>query len=356
MPRPSRRSFLKFSALTGAAAALAGCQRAPLREAPLLNLHNWPEYLNPDTAKRFWQETDIFINQTIFESNEHLLADLQNALPGTFDLITPTDHMVRRLIEQGALLKLDPAQLPNLRNVQAAFRSGRAYDPRGEYSVPKNWGTSGILYRPDTVTEPPMSWADFWSLARQHSGRVVVVEARDEVISAALKLLGYSINETDPARLAEAERKMRELRPHVGLSSDYFSMFQNNLVVLGLGWNGDAFVIRQEYETPVSYTIPSEGSVLWEDNWCLPATALHPRNAHAFINFVLQPEVAALESSYLGYATVVEPALSLLDPALRNDLSLYPTAEVMSRLERLQTFDADTVRRRTEIWERFLAG
>lgn len=356
MPRPSRRSFLKLSALTGAAAALAACQPAVLQEAPLLNLHNWPEYLNPETARQFWNETDIFINQTIFESNEELLTDLKNNLPGTYDLITPTDHAVRRLIEQGGVLKLDPAQLPNLSNVQATFRIGRAHDPRGEYSVTKNWGTTGLIYRPDVVSKPPASWADFWTLAREHSGRVVVAEAQDELIGAALKLLGYSINETDPGRLAEAERRMLELRPHVGVSSEYFSMFQEGLVVLGLGWNGDAFVIRQEYETPVSYALPSEGSLLWEDDWCLPATALHPRNAHAFINFVLQPEIAALESSYLGYATVVEPALPLLDPAVRNDPSLYPPAEAMSRLERLNTFDADTLRRRTEIWERFLAG
>lgn len=356
MPRRSRRTFLKLSALTGAAAALVACQRAPLREAPLLNLHNWPEYLNPETAKRFWKETDIFINQTIFESNEDLLADLKNALPGAFDLIAPTDYMVRRLIAEGLLLKLDPAQLPNLRNVQAAFRTGRAYDPLGEYSVTKNWGTTGIIYRPDVVAEPPASWADFWALAQQHSGRAVVMEAQDEVIGAALKLLGYSLNETDPGRLAEAERKMLELRPHVGVSSEYFSMFRDGRVVLGLGWNGDAFVIRHEYETPVNYVIPNEGALLWEDNWCLPAMALHPRNAHAFINYVLQPEIAALESSYHGYATVVEPALPLLDPAVRNDPSLYPPAEVMSRLERLQTFDGEALQRRTEIWERFLAG
>ncbi len=356
MPRHSRRTFLKLSALTGAAAALTACRRAPLQEALLLNLHNWPEYLNPATAERFWRETDIFINQTIFESNEALLADLKNALPGAFDLITPTDYMVRTLIAQGLLLELDPAQLPNLRNVQAAFRWGRPYDPNGAYSVTKNWGTTGIIYRPEAITEPPTSWADFWSLAQRHSGRVIVVEAQDEVIGAALKLLGYSLNETDPGRLAEAERKMLELRPHVGISSNYFSMFRDNRVVLGLGWNGDAFIIRQEYKTPVNYVIPSEGALLWEDNWCIPATAQHPRNAHAFINYVLQPEIAALESSYIGYATVVEPALPLLDPAVRNDPSLYPPATVLSRLERLQTFEAEALQRRTAIWERFVAG
>ncbi len=356
MPPSSRRSFLKWSALGLGAAALPACGAAPGREAPVLNLYNWPEYVNPQTLTNFRRETDIFVNQTIFESNEALLTQLLNSAPGAYDLITPSDYMVRQMIERGLLRKLDPALVPNVQNVQAAFRTGRAHDPNGEYSVTKNWGTTGIIYRPDVVTEPVRSWADLWALAPRYSGRVVVVEAQDEVIGAALKLLGYSYNEADPARLAEAERKLMELRPHVGLSSEYFAMFQEEVVVMGLGWNGDAFVIAQEYQTPVSYIIPTEGALLWEDNWCVPAGALHPSNAMRFINYVLQPEAAALESAYIGYATVVEPALPLLDNAIRNDPSLYPPPEVMARLERLTPMSAETFNLREAIWTRFRAG
>lgn len=355
MPSPSRRSFLKWSALAGAT-ALTACQPAPLPEAPIINLFNWPEYLNPETVENFRRETGLFINQTIFESNEELLASLINNLPGTYDLIVPSDYMVRRLIQANLLARLDYSLLPNFQNVQPAFRSGRSHDPRGEYSLAKDWGTTGLIYRPDVVTERPTTWADFWALAPKYSGRASVVDAQDEVIGAALKMLGYSYNESDPARLAEAAQKLMQLRPHVGVSSDYFSMYQQGVVVLSIGWNGDAFVIQKEYETAVQYAIPEEGSVLWEDSWCIPATALHARNAHTFINYLLQPEVAALESSYIGYATVVEDAIPLLDESIRSDPNLYPPPEVMSRLERLTAWDAETIKRRDEIWARFVAG
>lgn len=354
MSRMSRRSFLKWSALTGA--ALAACQATPTPEAPLLNLYNWPEYVNPETLENFRRETGIFVNQTIFGSNEELLTTLAESRPGTYDLIVPTDYMVRRLITEKLLLRLDLSLLPNLQNVQAAFRIGRDHDPEGAYSVTKNWGTTGIIVRPDTVLEPVTSWADLWALAPQYSGRIVVVEAREEVLGAALKLLGYSYNDSDAAHLAEATAKLMELRPHVGISSDYFRMFQEGVVVMGIGWNGDAFIIQGEYQTPVQYVIPAEGSLLWEDNWCLPATALHIRNAHRFIDYVLRPEVAAQESRYIGYATVVEAAIPMLDDSIRNNHSLYPPPAIMNRLERLGALDAEALKRRDEVWATFLAG
>lgn len=356
MPRLSRRSFLKLSGLAPGVLALAGCQGTPTPEAPVINLHNWPEYVNPQTLEDFRRATGLFVNQTIFGSNEELLDELARAADGPYDLIAPTDYMVRTLIERGLVRALDLDLLPNLRNVQAAFRSGRGHDPDGRYSVTKNWGTTGLIIKDGQVPEPVTRWADLWALAPKYSGRIVVVEARDEVLGAALKLLGYSYSDSDPAHLAEAQAKLLELRPHVGISSDYFHMFQTGIVLLAIGWNGDAFIIRQEYQTPVSYVIPAEGSLLWEDNWCVPANALHPRNAHAFINYVLQPEVAAQEARYLGYATVVEPALALLDEALRTDPNLYPPADIMQRLERLQPLDAEAVARRDAVWAAFIAG
>ncbi|MGQ0601329.1 MAG: ABC transporter substrate-binding protein [Anaerolineales bacterium] len=352
----SRRGFLRWSAFTGAAALLSACGRAPLSEAPLLNLHNWPEYVSPETLSGFRRETGIFINETIFGSNEELMRSLAENLPGTYDLIVPTDWAVRRMIDAGHLLKLDYALLPNAKNLQSSFRTGRAHDAQGDYSVTKDWGTTGIIVHPEAVTEPVTTWADFWALAPKYSGRVVVVEAQDEVLGAALKVLGYSVNDSDPAHLAQAEARLMELRPHIGLSSDYFKMFQQGIAVLGLGWNGDAFLIREKYATPVQYIIPEEGALLWEDNWCLPASALHVQNAHVFINYVLRPEIAAVEAAYSGYATVVEPALALLDESVRADLSLYPPPAVMNRLERLSPKSPEEQQRRDAIWVRFVAG
>jgi spermidine/putrescine transport system substrate-binding protein len=356
--RFSRRQFLQWSALTGAGAALAACQAEPTPEAPVLNLLNWPEYLSPETIDGFQTETGIFINQTIFESNEELQELLTDSPIGTFDLIAPTDHTVDQLIRQQALLPLDRSQLNNITNVDPDFLDKRTYDPASRYSITKAWGTTGLMYRGDLIPVPPRSWAEFWQLVPQHSGRVIMVEERDEVLGIALKLLGYSANATEPAQINEALQKLMELRPHVGLSSEYFTMFRDDVVVMGLGWNGDAFLIRTEYATPVNFTTPQEGGILWEDDWCIPLNALHARNAHRFINYVLRPEVAAAEANYTGYGTAVTPAVPLIEEAIRNDIGLNPPPEVRARLERIALFEAgsevDQVRQAA--WNKFVAG
>jgi len=354
----SRRQFLQWSTLIGAGAALAACQTEPTPEAPVLNLLNWPEYLSPDTIDGFQTETGIFINETIFESNEELIELLTDSPLGTFDLIVPTDHAVDKLIREQALLQLDRAQLTNLNNLDPVFLNDRAYDPGSQFSITKSWGTTGLMYRADIIPTPPASWAEFWALVPQHSGRVIMVEERDEVLGIALRLLGYSANSVEVAQINEAAQKLMEIRPHIGLSSDYFTMFRDAVVVMGLGWNGDAFLIRTEYETPVSFTIPREGGILWEDDWCVPRNALHSRNAHRFINYVLRPEVAAAEANYTGYGTVVPAALPLIDEAIQNDAGLNPSLEVRQRLERIALIEpgseADLARQAA--WERFVAG
>lgn len=354
----SRRQFLHWSALTGAGAVLAACQAEPTPEAPVLNLLNWPEYLSPETIDGFQTETGIFINETVFESNEELVELLTGSPIGAFDLIVPTDHTVDKLIRQQALLPLDRTQLTNLNNLDPGFLSGRAYDPESQFSITKSWGTTGLMYRADIISTPPNSWAEFWALVPQHSGRVIMVEERDEVLGIALKLLGYPLNATDAAQINEAAQKLMDLRPHIGLSSDYFTMFRDAVVVMGLGWNGDAFLIRTEYETPVNFTTPQEGGILWEDDWCIPANALHSRNAHRLINYVLRPEVAAAESNYTGYGTVVPRALPLVDESIRNDPGLNPPPDVRQRLERVALIEpnseADQVRQ--AVWDKFVVG
>jgi len=341
----------------GGAAALAACESEPMPEAPLLNLHNWTDYVNPETLDGFRKETSIFVYQTIYGSNEELRANIKENPPGTYDVVVPSDFAIREMIDEGLLLRLDHAQLPNLPNLEPGFRTGRDHDPNSDYSISKDWGVTGVISRPELAPEPVTSWADLWALAPKYSGRIVVVESRDDVINATLKLLGYSINDADPARMAEAGRKLMELRPHVGgITSDYYSTFQEGAAVLGIGWNGDAYQLQTAYQTPVQFVIPAEGSFIWEDNWCIAATALHPRNAHAFINYLLRPEVALVEFNYIGYGTAVAGVAQFLPESIRTNPTLYPPANVLNRLERSGRRTADDLQRRDGIWNTFVAG
>jgi spermidine/putrescine transport system substrate-binding protein len=323
-------------------------------EAPTLNLFSWPDYENPETLAGFTQQTGVAIYTSIFESNEELVHNLSNN-PGAYDLVVPSDYTVRQLIQEQALLRLDKTLLPNFNNLFERFRAGRPYDPASNYSLTKTWGTTGLIWKPTTVTEPLTRWADFWAVAPQYAGRIVMIDARHEVIGIALKMLGYSLNDGNPTHLAEAEAKLLELRPHVVVSSEYIDRFVDNTVVMGIGWNGDVIQINASAPQPVNYLLPEEGSVLWTDNWCIPATALHPNNAHAFLNYLLDPAVAAAESAYIGYATVVEKALPLLDPALQSDPVIYPSESSLSNLE-TQAIPEESLAQRDAIWAKFLEG
>lgn len=354
--RLSRRDFLRLSATLTAATALTSCAPALVpTEAPRLVLHNWPEYTNPDNLRQFTTNTGIFLDESTFDSNEALYEEVANG-SNAYDLIVPTDYIVPKLIAGKYLQALQHNQLPNLVEVLPRFREERAYDLGSRYSVTKNWGVTGIMWNADLVSEDISSWADFWALAPKYSGRVALVEARDEILGAALKLLGYSYNETDVTHLEEAGRRLTEIRPHVSLVTDYFEGYGNKAIAMGIGWNGDAFIIRNTDGVAMRYAIPLEGGLLWEDDWCIPSNAAHPLNAHKLINFILTPEVAAAEASFLGYATVVEKALPLLDTTVRDDPTLYPPQAVMETLEQMLPLSPEVEAARNKVWEEFVAG
>jgi spermidine/putrescine transport system substrate-binding protein len=352
--RLSRRQFLQLSAWSAAAVTFAACV-SETSEAPLLRLHNWPEYVNPDNITKFTETTGITVNESYFESNEDLIKNLTNN-PTDYDVVAPSNYIVPRLIQSRGLLRLDQQQLPNFGNLQQRFREDRAYDPGSVYTITKNWGITGLMWNTTFVTETLMSWADVWALAAKYSGRVAVVEASDEIIGAALKLLGYSYNDADPAHIAAAGDKLMDIRPHVSIMTDYFDKFANKSIVLAIGWNGDAFIIRDTYHTPLQFAIPVEGSLLWEDDWAIPANAPHPKNAHRYINYLLDPQVAAAESSFIGYGTAVEAAIDLLPEAVRNDPTLYPPDDVMARLEQLAPFSPESQAAREAVWDKFVNG
>jgi len=174
---------------------------------------------------------------------------------------------------------------------------------------------------------------------------------RGEVIGAALKMRGRSYNAADPEALALAQADLLRLKPHLrAFETNYRPLLQSGEAVLALGWNGDAAALNAE-GLPVRYVVPAEGSQFWEDDWAIAANAPHPEAAHAFLNFVLRPEVAAQEARYTRYATGNRAALALLDESLRGDPSIYPPAEVIAKLEPGMPLDEAGNRRREALWK-----
>ncbi len=315
-----------------------------------LALLTWPDYINPLTLEQFELEFGVRVRVEIVPSAVELVDRMRAAGPPP-DVLVPPDYAVRELSAEGRLLTLDHARLPNLQHLEPRFRHGRAHDPDGRVSVIKDWGTTGFMYRPDLVTESPRSWADFWRLAEKYSGRVTVLDAPGEVIGAALKMRGHSYNAADVEALAQARADLLRLKPHLrAFETNYRPLLAAGEACLALGWNGDAAALNAQ-GVHVQYVVPLEGSQLWEDDWAIAAGAPHPEAAHAFLDFVLRPEVAAREARYTRYATGNRAAFALLDASMQQDASTYPPEEVLRKLETGMPLDAEGNRLREELWK-----
>jgi spermidine/putrescine transport system substrate-binding protein len=357
----SRRGVLRLGLMVPAAAALAACSKdvggnaaAPKPSSTStaledeLNIYNWSAYLNPDNLKAFKGEYSVDATQDFYASNEELIAKLKGGATG-YDIIAPTGYAVEILAKSGLLLELDHSRIPNLTNADPQF-IGAGFDPDNRFSVPKDWGTTGVGFLTDHVGEDITSWAQFYDLAAKYSGRYTVLDSSPEVVGSALKLLGYSYNTLEQGEVDEATDKLISIKGDIAAitSSQYRQMMQREETYVALGWNGDFFYVKK----PHTYVIPSEGSEFWLDNWCIPASAPHPNLAHEFLNWILTPEHQATETNYTYYASCVTAAKDMVDPTIGDDPSIYPPADVIAKLE-TAIADPTFLQQRNDAWTKF---
>lgn len=314
-----------------------------------LTLLTWPDYISPKTVEQFEAEFAIKVKLDIVPSAVELVERMMGGANLPYVLVPP-DYAVRELGAAGLLHPLDHSRLPNLIHIDPRFQSGRAHDPESRVSMIKDWGTTGFMYRTDMISEEPSSWTDFWRLAEKFSGRITVLDSPGEVIGAALKMRGRSYNDASDAGLSVARNDLLALKPHLlAFETNYKPLLAAGEACLSLGWNGDAAVLIGQ-GVPVRYVVPAEGSQIWEDDWAIAASAPDVELAHAFLNFVLRPEVAAQEARYTRYATGNRTALDLLDETMRNDTSTYPPAELLEKLEAGMSLEPSAQNRRAELW------
>jgi len=354
--RVNRRSFLAAAGLVGGGAALAACTggattaptSAPGSDTPSVGptaapeieseffLYNWSDYVNPDNIETFKAEFGVsnYVYDT-FANNEELLAKLAGGASG-YDVACPTAEFIPGMAEEGFITKLDKTRIPNYAHIDPNLLS-QSWDPNNEYHIPKDFGTTGILYRSKVVTEPVTSWREFYDLATgKYSQRVVMVDSIGDVLVMPLKMLGYSLNETDPAKLDEARALLMDLAPHIlALDSDtYQDKLATEEAVLCLGWTGPLLELRANPETEdTKYVVPSEGTLFWLDTWVMLADAPHPNASYAWLDFIHRPDIQALETEYNGYATPNVEAKLLVSQELLDDPAIFPPDDVMSNLE-----------------------
>ena len=324
--RVNRRSFLAASGLLGLGATLAACGAgspatatpAPATAAPAsdaataapatdaattapteaataaavekeLWMLNWSAYAAPENMDAFTKQYGLDKFQyDIFASDDELQAKLAAGATG-YDIAAPTALFLPQMVQNGYIQKLDFSRIPNFKYIDKNVLS-QPWDPNNEYHIPKDFGTTGILYRSKIVTEPLTSWREFYDLAKgKYSGRVTLADSVLDVLPMPLKMLGYSLNSLDPKELAEARALLMDLAPHIlAVDSDtYGDKLASEEAVMALGWTGPLAALRADPKTAdIRYVIPSEGTLFWLDGWVLMADAPHPNASYAWFDFI----------------------------------------------------------------------
>jgi spermidine/putrescine transport system substrate-binding protein len=328
----SRRAFLAAAA----GLALPGCRRATPRAdddpaAPLgplereLAIYNWSDYVGSDTIAGFEREFGVRVTYDTYESNEELLAKLQTGASG-YDLAVPSSYLLPALSGSGLLGPVHPRYLTNLGNIAPLFRHP-PYDPAETWTVPWQWGVTGIAWRRDLVAQPPDGWEVF--LDARWKNRMTMMDDGREVIGAMLKYRGRPLNDTDAASLsaakADAERARANLRAYKSATVKG-DLIAGDVWIAQL-WNGDAAQAARE-QPAIGFVVPRQGAAIWTDSFVMLREAPHPRAAHEFLNYVLRPEVAAAASDATGYGSP-----NAAGAALQRRPVPYPTAEERARLE-----------------------
>jgi putrescine transport system substrate-binding protein len=359
----TRTLMVALGALFIAAPALA--------QENVVNVYNWSDYIAEDTIAKFEAETGINVNYDVFDSNELVEAKLLAGNSG-YDVVVPSGFFLERQISAGLFQPLDKSKLPNLANMDPAIMAeAAAHDPDNAHSVDYMWGTTGIGYNVGAVTErlgdQPL---DTWDLvfdpeivSQLADCGVTLLDAPAEIMASALNYLGLDPNSESQEDLAKAEELLLSIRPHVRYfhSSQYIDDLGNGEVCLSVGYSGDVFIARDAAAEAgqgieVAYVIPEEGALKWFDLFAIPADAPHVDNAHAFIDFMLRPDIAAANTNYVFYASGNLAALELIDPEVKEDPAIYPPEAVLAKLFPLKAHSASYDRLLTRSWTRIKTG
>lgn len=327
-----------------------------------LSVYNWDDYIDEQILLDYEERYGVRIIYDTYASNEDLLAKLQAGATG-YDVIFPSDYMAGQMIELGLLAPIDAESMPNFTNIGEAYRDA-PYDPGNAHCVPYQWGTTGIAYRagfPLFVETPPTSWAFLFEpelLEQTSAVGVNVLDDQRELLSAALFYLGYSPNSTERAELEAARDLILRAKPYYKTfnASDYFTtLMPADEIILSHAWSGDAAAaFWNTFDESAGdgnwyYAIPEEGAVRWQDNICIPASSQRQATALHFMNYLMEPEVAAAVTNFTYYASPNEAAREFIDEEILNNPGIYPPPEVMAKLEFLRNL-GDAVFLYDEMW------
>lgn len=285
-----------------------------------LSVFNWSDYIDPTVVEEFERRTGARVQYDTYSSDSELEAKLLTGNSG-YDVIFPSDRSLPMLLKKQLIAKLDLKKIPNRRHIHPRYLTTPA-DPQGEYAVPYFTGAVAVVINSDHVSGNVHSWDVLFD--PRYKGRITMFDDPETVVATVMLKLGFPMNSTEPEHLAAVQRLLIEQR---GLVQAYTTDdFKERLIRgdawVAFGWSGDLLQARGE-KPEIRLVLPEEGTMLFIDAMCVPATSKHFELAHAFIDFLHEPEIAAKNAVFVRFATPNRAARELLPDDLRNDPTVY---------------------------------
>ncbi len=324
-----------------------------------INVYNWGEYISDgsegsmDINAEFTKRTGIKVNYNNYDTNENMYAKLKSD-GVSFDIVIPSDYMIERLIDEDMLQKIDFSNIPNYKYIDAKYK-GLYFDPKDEYSVPYNVGMVGLIYNTKMVKEAPTSWNVMWD--EQYKGKVLMFDNPRDAFGIAQKLLGQSFNTTDEAEWRAAADKLKAQKPILQgyVMDDIFRKMESGEAAIAPYYAGD-FITMHSNNPDLAFVYPQEGVNIFVDSICIPKNAKNKAAAEAYINFLLDPDIAVENANYLGYATPNTAVLTREDYELKGNEYLYPEDQKMPKTEYFYNLPQKTLTLMTDLWSELKAS
>jgi spermidine/putrescine transport system substrate-binding protein len=322
-----------------------------LAQAETLSVLSKEGQISPTLIEAFEQESGVEIVPTFFESHSHRDAILAANQGRGFDLLLVDGISVHHAVKLGWIAPIDRRLVPNARHISTIW--SQAFTDTADYGVPYAWGILVIAYRTDLVTAPVSSWRKLFQPQAALKGKITLIRDADSVIGMALKALGHSVNSSDPVQLTEVESMLKTQKSFVH-SYRYRGAVEDSDLVRGrtataMMYNGDALLLQERCPN-ITLAHPEEGTRLWCDYFAVALSSPRHDLAHAFINFLHEPERAAQNALAVRLATPNVAATQHLPEAFLSNRSIYPDGKLMARCEVLGRVEAAGLRERNRIF------
>jgi len=326
-------------------------KKIPVQPESEVRVYTWSEYIAEHLIEVFKMNTGINVIYDTYESTDEMRAKVTPGQSG-YDVVMVTDYMIPEFVDLGLLAEVDTALLPNMIHLDDKFKNPD-YDPGNKHSMPYLWGTTGFGWNSAKVADMK-SWADIFEPAKvqRYSKTVTMLDDMRETIGAAMKYLGYSLNDLDEGHLNEAKQVLLAQKPYLAKYTgalEYIPGLSGGRFMISHAYSGDAFVAQAD-NPDIRYTIPEQGCTLWVDNMTVLKDAPHPIAAHAWINYILDPTVMAIISNVRYYANPNKDSVPFLNTDVAEDPAIYPPEDVYKKLEIMKPVTPEEMEKYQRVW------